>query len=91
MTATVALSNTLLSDNVTKRTVTVVINGTALPPIDATNSAATFPVSPGDVGTVTDTDFNAAGPSVPSPLFPFAVPAAPTVPVQPTVLGVTFA
>ena len=91
MTGTVLLSPTLASDNVTKRTVTVTIAGVALPPIDATSVAATFPCNPGDVGTVIDVDTNAVGDSLPSPTFAFAVPVAPLVPTQPTVVSVTFA
>lgn len=90
MTGTVQLSPVVAADNDLTRTVTVTINGTALPPIDATTSPAVFTCAPGDLITVTDIDTNSVGASPVSPVFSVTAPPL-SVPVQPTVMGVTFA
>ena len=92
LTATVSLSALVATDNVTDRTVYVAVNGTAIAPIDAFSSPATFPCNYGDSIAVYDIDTNAAGPSAPSPTFTITAPPAPaSVPTTPAVLGVTFA
>lgn len=91
LTGTVLLSNPVASDQLTARSVTVTVNGTALSPIDATSAPATFACNNGDLITVVATDTNAAGNSAPSAVFTITAPAAEGVPATPTVLGVTFA
>lgn len=89
MTGTVILSPVVLTDHVIARSVVVTLNGTPLPPIDATTSQAQFACNDGDTGTVVDTDTNAAG-AISSDAFSFTahLPLAP--PTKPSVNNVVF-
>jgi hypothetical protein len=91
MTGLVQLSAVNPTDDVTHRTVTVVINGSTTPIVfDDISGTGTFACNPGDSCVVSDVDSNAAGSSLPSAPITAVAPAPLNVPATPTVLGVTF-
>ncbi len=68
MTGTIALSPVNPADHVTSRQVTVTLNGTALPPIEAVSSPATFTAADGDTYSISVVDSNSVGAAAPGPL-----------------------
>ena len=92
MTGIVTPSTSLIqADQVTARLITVVLNGTTLPVLDAISGSVIFACTAGDTYSVTQVDTNSFGASVTSPptagvvptlvIPPTAVPTTPGAPV----------
>jgi hypothetical protein len=91
LTGTVQLSPVVATDYDLHRSVTITVNGVALPVIDAVSGPATFSCNPGDLITAVATDINAVGASPASAVFSVTAAGTPTaVPATPSVVGVNF-
>lgn len=81
MTGTVKLSDLIPAEQVTSTSVVVTVNGTDLPPIDASSTPATFTANPGDTVIINGTDTNSFGTT------PFTAPFQTTAPAFPPPVG----
>jgi hypothetical protein len=89
---TITLSAPAASPSISKRTVSLVINGGTPSSLDASSGSATFTCNDGDTVSVTDVDTSTGGvSSAPSAAVTVIAHDTVSVPATPSVVGISFA